>query len=60
MRRWIWLGAPADRCACVAAQHPYAVPGGILLAYLADPLVDRLGAGLSRTWGVVVVFACSP
>jgi hypothetical protein len=39
-------------------QHPYAVPGGILLAYLADPLVDRLErAGLSRTWGVVVVFS---
>jgi predicted PurR-regulated permease PerM len=33
----------------------------ILLAYLADPLVDRLNeAGLSRTWGVVAVFACSP
>jgi predicted PurR-regulated permease PerM len=39
-------------------QHPFAVPGGILLAYLADPLVDRLErAGLSRTWGVVVVFS---
>lgn len=30
---------------------------GILLAYLGDPLVDRLEArGLSRTWGVVAVF----
>ncbi len=31
---------------------------GILLAYLFDPLVDRLEKfGLSRTWGVVTVFA---
>jgi predicted PurR-regulated permease PerM len=31
---------------------------GILLAYMGDPLVDRLERrGLSRTWGVVVVFA---
>jgi predicted PurR-regulated permease PerM len=40
--------------------HPILSPFlvGILLAYLADPLVDRLErAGLSRTWGVVVVFA---
>ncbi len=30
----------------------------ILLAYLGDPLVDRLQArGLSRTWGVAAVFA---
>jgi len=39
--------------------HPILSPFliGILLAYLADPLVDRLErAGLSRTWGVVLVF----
>ncbi|MGB0665119.1 MAG: AI-2E family transporter [Pontibacterium sp.] len=33
---------------------------GALLAYLFDPVADRLeAAGFSRTWSVVVVFACS-
>lgn len=60
MRRWVW-GALALLCAALLyALHPILSPFlvGILLAYLADPLVDRLErAGLSRTWGVVVVFA---
>ncbi|WP_252091749.1 AI-2E family transporter [Pseudomonas sp. MWU13-3659] len=59
-RRWIWLGAALLIAVLLYLLHnilsPFLV--GILLAYLADPLVDRLErAGLSRTWGVVVVFS---
>lgn len=58
-RRWFWLGIVVLCCAFVYLLHPILTPFliGILLAYLADPLVDRLEAwGLSRTLGVVVVF----
>ncbi|HEN8713708.1 MULTISPECIES: AI-2E family transporter [Pseudomonas] len=60
MRRWIWLGAALLIALLLYGLHnilsPFLV--GILLAYLADPLVDRLERmGLSRTWGVVVVFS---
>ncbi|CAK14249.1 AI-2E family transporter [Pseudomonas entomophila] len=60
LRRWIWLGAALLIAVLLYLLHnilsPFLV--GILLAYLADPLVDRLErAGLSRTWGVVVVFS---
>ncbi|QVM92667.1 AI-2E family transporter [Pseudomonas entomophila] len=60
LRRWIWLGAALLVAVLLYLLHnilsPFLV--GILLAYLADPLVDRLErAGLSRTWGVVVVFS---
>ncbi|MBV4503375.1 AI-2E family transporter [Pseudomonas sp. BW13M1] len=60
MRRWIWLGAAFVAAVLLYFLHnilsPFLV--GILLAYLADPLVDRLERlGLSRTWGVVVVFS---
>jgi predicted PurR-regulated permease PerM len=59
-RRWIWLGAALLIAVLLYSLHnilsPFLV--GILLAYLADPLVDRLERlGLSRTWGVVVVFS---
>jgi len=60
MRRWFWLGAVLLFCAFIYVLHPILSPFlvGILLAYLADPLVDRLEKWkLSRTWGVVVVFA---
>ncbi|MDD2057908.1 AI-2E family transporter [Pseudomonas sp. GD03860] len=59
MRRWVWLGVALLCAALLYWLHPILSPFlvGILLAYLADPLVDRLErAGLSRTWGVVVVF----
>lgn len=59
MRRWFWLGAVVLFCAFIYVLHPILSPFlvGILLAYLADPLVDRLEKlKLSRTWGVVVVF----
>ncbi|MDU9390734.1 AI-2E family transporter [Pseudomonas sp. zfem002] len=59
VRRWMWLGALLSLAVLVYLLHgilsPFLV--GILLAYLADPLVDRLErAGLSRTAGVMVVF----
>ncbi|MFD2641295.1 AI-2E family transporter [Pseudomonas japonica] len=59
VRRWMWLGALLALAVLVYLLHgilsPFLV--GILLAYLADPLVDRLErAGLSRTAGVMVVF----
>lgn len=59
MRRWVWLGVTLLCAVLLYWLHPILSPFliGILLAYLADPLVDRLErAGLSRTGGVVVVF----
>ena len=59
VRRWIWLGAALLVTVLLYSLHNILTPFlvGILLAYLADPLVDRLERlGLSRTWGVVVVF----
>ncbi|MGO3988188.1 AI-2E family transporter [Pseudomonas sp. SAS7] len=59
VRRWIWLGAALLIAVLLYSLHNILTPFlvGILLAYLADPLVDRLERlGLSRTWGVVVVF----
>lgn len=59
-RRWVWLGGIALLCAFVYLLHPILTPFlvALLLAYLFDPLVDRLEKfGLSRTWGVVAVFA---
>ena len=60
LRRWIWLGAILLVVVLLYSLHNILTPFliGILLAYLADPLVDWLERrGLSRTWGVVVVFA---
>ncbi|MBJ9977170.1 AI-2E family transporter [Pseudomonas sp. S75] len=59
VRRWVWLVVALLIAVLLYLLHnilsPFLV--GILLAYLADPLVDRLERwGLSRTWGVVVVF----
>lgn len=59
-RHWVWLGMALLCAALVYWLHAILSPFlvGIMLAYLADPLVDRLErAGLSRTWGVVVVFS---
>lgn len=60
LRRWIWLGAILLVVVLLYSLHNILTPFliGILLAYLADPLGDWLERrGLSRTWGVVVVFA---
>ncbi len=57
--RWLWLAALL-LCGWLVYQlspilSPFLV--GMLLAYLGDPLVDRLERwGLSRTWGVIAVF----
>lgn len=59
VRRWIWLGVALLVAVLLYSLHNILTPFliGILLAYLADPLVDRLERlGLSRTWGVIVVF----
>lgn len=60
MRRWFWLGAVLLLAAFVYWLHPILSPFliGVMLAYLADPLVDRLEKlKLSRTLAVVLVFA---
>lgn len=57
--RWLWI-AVLLLCGLVYVLHPILPPFliGVLLAYLGDPLVDRLERlKLSRTWGVIVVFA---
>ncbi|KTC38272.1 hypothetical protein AO265_09130 [Pseudomonas sp. ABAC61] len=59
-RRWVWLGGVLLVCGFLYLLHPILSPFlvALLLAYLFDPLVDRLEKwGLSRTWGVVAVFA---
>ena len=59
MRRWFWLGAVLLLCAFVYLLHPILTPFliAILLAYMGDPLVDRLEKfKLSRTLSVVLVF----
>jgi predicted PurR-regulated permease PerM len=59
-RRWFWLGGVALLIAFIYLLHPILTPFlvALLLAYLFDPVVDRLEKlGLSRTWGVVAVFA---
>jgi predicted PurR-regulated permease PerM len=60
MRRWFWLGAVLLLCAFVYLLHPILTPFliAILLAYMGDPLADRLEKlKLSRTLSVVLVFA---
>ncbi|NWL78157.1 AI-2E family transporter [Pseudomonas taiwanensis] len=58
-RRWLWLGGFLLLGWLLYQLHPVLSPFliGMLLAYLGDPLVDRQERlGLSRTWGVVLVF----
>ncbi|MGE8497599.1 MAG: AI-2E family transporter [Pseudomonas sp.] len=58
--RWLWIAGLLLLGWLLYVLHPILSPFliGILLAYLGDPLVDRLERHkLSRTWGVVVVFA---
>ncbi|MNZ71380.1 pheromone autoinducer 2 transporter [compost metagenome] len=59
-RSWLWLAAVVLFGWLVHQLQPVLMPFlvGVLLAYLGDPLVDRLEArGLTRTWGVVAVFS---
>lgn len=58
--RWVWGAAVVLFCVVLYLLQPILSPFliGILLAYMGDPVVDRLERWkLSRTWGVVVVFA---
>ena len=58
-RRWFWLGGIALLIAFILLLHPILMPFlvALLLAYMGDPLVDRLEKlGLSRTLSVVAVF----
>jgi predicted PurR-regulated permease PerM len=58
--RWIWIVAALLLGGLLYLLAPILSPFliGVLLAYMGDPLVDRLERyKLSRTWGVVVVFA---
>ncbi len=58
--RWLWLAGLLFLGWLVYQLSPILSPFlvGILLAYLGDPLVDRLERWkLSRTWGVILVFA---
>jgi predicted PurR-regulated permease PerM len=57
--RWFWIGMALLAIAFVYFLHPILTPFliAVVLAYMADPLVDKLEAwGMSRTWGVVTVF----
>lgn len=59
-RSWLGLAALVLVGWLIHQLQPVLMPFlvGILLAYLGDPLVDRLEArGLTRTWGVVAVFS---
>lgn len=58
--QWFWLGLLMALSVLLYALSPILMPflAGILLAYIGDPLVDRLERfKLSRTLAVVVVFA---
>jgi len=59
-RRWLWMAGLFFAGWLIYLLTPILSPFliGILLAYLGDPLVDRLERWrLSRTWAVVLVFA---
>jgi predicted PurR-regulated permease PerM len=59
-RRWLWIAGLLLLGWLLYLLQPILSPFliGVLLAYLGDPLVDRLERWkLSRTWGVIVVFA---
>ncbi|GFM51051.1 AI-2E family transporter [Pseudomonas capsici] len=58
-KRWYVLGGIALLAAFIFMLHPILMPFlvALLLAYMGDPLVDRLEKlGMSRTLGVVAVF----
>ncbi|MCL7462339.1 AI-2E family transporter [Pseudomonas sp. NW5] len=58
-RSWLWLVGALLLAWLIYLLQPVLMPFLVatLLAYLGDPLADRLEArGLSRTWSVVAVF----
>lgn len=58
-RHWLWLAGVVLGGWLLYLLTPILSPFliAMLLAYLGDPLVDRLERWMSRTWGVVLVFA---
>ena len=57
---FFWLGTATSLCFIVyllrGMMAPFVIAG--LLAYLADPLADKLEArGLSRTLAVIIIFS---
>ncbi|WP_339462702.1 AI-2E family transporter [Pseudomonas sp. EA_105y_Pfl2_R69] len=59
-QRWLWIAGVLLLGWLLYLLQPILSPFliGVLLAYMGDPLVDRFERWkLSRTWGVVVVFA---
>ena len=57
--RWFWLALFGVTCLMLYLLAPILLPfvAGALLAYLGDPLVDRLETyKISRTKSVVIVF----
>lgn len=59
-QRWLWIAGLLLLGWLLYLLQPILSPFliGVLLAYMGDPLVDRLERWkLSRTWGVVTVFA---
>ena len=60
LRHWPWIAALVVLGVLLYAIHPILSPFliGILLAYMGDPLADRLERWkLSRTWAVIAVFS---
>ena len=59
--RWFWLAASIVSAGLLYLLAPILLPfvAGALLAYLGDPVVDRLESWkISRTLSVVVLFFC--
>lgn len=59
-RRWQWLLASLVLLGLLYLLAPVLTPFALaaLLAYLGDPVVDRLEKKFSRTTSVVIVFSC--
>lgn len=58
-RTWLWLASAVLLAVLLYLLAPVLTPFAVsaLLAYLSDPLVDRLEKRFSRTTSVVIVFA---
>lgn len=58
-RTWLWLASAVLLAILLYLLAPVLTPFAVsaLLAYLSDPLVDRLEKRFSRTTSVVIVFA---
>jgi predicted PurR-regulated permease PerM len=60
LRRRLWIGAGVLAAALLCyLLGPVLTPffGAVLLAYIANPLVERLGRLMPRSWATALVFA---